>query len=156
MSQLSDEIREHLRMLDRKHESKTLDAVELAGSVESLRCRRGRARSVVCGLATCGIMIVGVVWSASNRSADAPNVAMDEPGVKATTTDVDEIRAELEVLRDRSSQFAAVMARFDSLMQQQIEIDQRIDEMERQSREDAIRIEQSESLAINVTYDFGY
>ena len=162
MSGSGDQIGERLRQLDLNQQPDALDAVILAKVVAGARARKRTVRSTVTGAAVCGIVATCVwgVWPDGHQDVDRQVVTtverIDANDGGSAAEDVLRLKREFELFQRQSQQIAQVLTRLDSVIQQQAEIERRLDEFERQAWEASIRMKHSESLTVDVAYDFGF
>ena len=162
MSDSPEDLGQQLRRLDSDNQSTPMDASKLVHSVAKLRKRKRVIRSVATTAVVCGVVasFACVVWPVTFRNRvdqTATNVAPgDATRVESATEEVERLKRELEEFRQRSQQITQVLAKLDTVIQQQEEIDRRLEEVEWQAWEDSIRLKQSESLTIDVAYEFHY
>ena len=114
------------------------------------------------GVAVCGMVAscVWFVWPERQPKVDSQIVATiesDNVNVKdSSAEDIEQLKQEFEMFQRQSEQITEVLTRLDRVIQQQAEIERRFNEFERRAWEASIRMKQSESLTVDVAYDFGY
>ena len=162
MSDSADQIGERLRQLDLNQQPDALNAVALAKVVARSRARKRVQRKMAAGVAVCGMVAscVWFIWPDRLPEVDSQVVATVEGGdvndKDLSAEGVKRLKREFEVFQRQSEQMAEVLTRLDRVIQQQAEIERRFNEFERRAWEASIRMKQSESLTVDVAYDFGY
>ena len=162
MSNSADKIGDRLRQLDLNQQPDALNAVALTKVVARSRARKWARRKMGAGVAVCGMVAscVWFVWPERQPEVDSQVVATvesDDVNVKdSSAEDVERLKREFEVFQRQSEQMAEVLTRLDRVIHQQAEIERRFDEFEQRAWEASIRMKQSESLTVDVAYDFGY
>ena len=162
MSDSADQIGERLRQLDLNQQPDALNAVALAKVVARSRARKRVQRKMTAGVAVCALVAncVWFTWPDRFPEVDSQVVATVEGGdvndKDLSAEGVKRLKREFEVFQRQSEQMAEVLTRLDRVIQQQAEIERRFNEFERRAWEASIRMKQSESLTVDVAYDFGY
>lgn len=159
-----DNLKEQLKRLDAESTPDSLHAADLARIVVAKRRQRQRFRRCSQFSAMATAIVIGLLVTAKpiQRVLDIKlddnvgrEIARSEP-VGSEKDDVMQLQRELQALRNQSLEMRLIAEQLDAIEEQSKAIDQYLQGLELRRLESQAQVEASESLAINVPYDFGY